>query len=143
MSEKPTEAEAQKLLDWVLSLDPAWKDRATCLQEERHVGPLQTLAILCCYTLESGNHMSVPILEQLLDGFSPAGATADCPQCGNPYDLAYPGQPYCGNTCANIARGTAAGVETVIPEEPPPARGRPRKPRDEHGNIIRELEVVR
>jgi hypothetical protein len=123
MSEKPTREEGQRLLDWIASLDPAWKDRIAALREERHTDPLQTIAILACYTLESGQHMQIPIIEQLLDGFTPAGATAICVVCEKEYTLAYPGQPFCGNDCADTAR--ARPTTPLVPEVVKRKPGRP------------------
>lgn len=114
MSEQPTEAEARKLLDWLIDLDPAWRERVIALQEERGADPLRTLGILIGNTLESGNHMAIPDLPHLLDDYIPAGQTRPCPQCGQPYTLAYPGQPYCGNECAAIARGEVRRVQAEV-----------------------------
>src|SRR6266851_2219722 len=107
MIEKPTEAEAQKLLTWVASLDPSWTEKIQAVKEERHSNALNTIAILVCNTLETETYLETPILPQLQDDFVPAGQTAECRGCGNSYVLAYPGQPACGPDCAAFLRGEA------------------------------------
>lgn len=125
MIEPPLEADAQKMLDYISGLDPAWSERLVALREERHgLSALKTLALLCCYTLESGNHMSIPALPQLMDDFVPAGAERECPYCQTPYRLAYPGQPFCSNLCAEAARG--------VPQRPPTMAGTDSKARKPH-----------
>lgn len=116
MAEKPTIEEAQKLLDYLQDLDPAWRERVVAMMEERGSDPLRILGLLIGNTLEMGLHMQVPDIPQLLDDFIPAGQTHNCPQCGNPYQLLYPGQPYCGPDCAAIARGETRRVQGELVE---------------------------
>lgn len=130
---RPTKEEAQKLLEYIAALEPSWNERLIAMKEVRGDNPLRLLGILCCYTLESGQHMSVPILPQLLDDFVPAGQARPCPQCHKEYVLAYPGQPYCGNECAAIARGE---VRKVTPEVVPP------QPETEQDIIVKHDEKL-
>ena len=105
MIPRPTEEEAQRMYDWICSLNVTWKERADAMRDERQVDPLLAIGILAGNTLESGEHMAAPILEELMDGFSPAGSKLTCSECGNEYTALYGGQPYCGNACADAARG--------------------------------------
>lgn len=147
MSERPTEAEGTKFLNWLVSLDPAWKDRVDAMRGERHISDLQCIGILCSWTLESGMHMEVPVVAQLMDGFTPVGGEAICPvgkeknpNCLEIYVPEYPGKPYCSNECAAIGRNQAPVItKTPVPDVTGrPKAGRPRYPRDEHGNVIRD-----
>jgi len=117
-------AEAERILDWLKNLDATWKNRIEALVEERKLEPLQVIGVLCSWSLENGMHMEIPVLPQLLDGFSPAGTTAECPQCLTEYVMEYPGKPYCGNDCADAARRGEPPKYIVIDDGPSPEEKR-------------------
>lgn len=101
----PTDEEAKRLLDWLAHLQTGWKEKLEALREVRGDSPLRNLASLVAYTLEMGEHLSLPAFPELADDFAPAGKEMECPQCHNRWVLEYPGQPYCSHACADIARG--------------------------------------
>lgn len=98
--EKPSEEMAWAFIDWLSYLEPAWKDRIEALMDERHIGPVNTIGLLAGWTLESGMHMEISILPQLMDDYNPAGSQQQCPECNDRYKLLYPQQPFCSNKCA-------------------------------------------
>lgn len=117
MSEPPTEEEGRKFLNWIMDRHPGWREKIIAMMEARGDDPLRIIASLCCWTLEQGEHMSIPTIPELLDDFVPAGVEMPCPHCGQSYILAYPGQPYCGNVCADAARASEQQSRESDPAE--------------------------
>lgn len=104
---------ASAIAEWVSGLDPTWRVRLEIMQGERGMTLRQALGTCIAYVLEHSLHMQViahPALESV-GRHGPGPRT--CPQCQQPYESRYPGQPYCGNRCAEQARTLAAsGVTT-------------------------------
>lgn len=103
------EYSAECLAEHVTSCDPTWGNRLEIMKSERGFTTLQAVVTCLAYVLEQGLHMSI-VKHDLLEP-SPwrRGDKVECPQCHTLYSPGYPGQPYCGNACAEQARNVCVG----------------------------------
>lgn len=110
---------ARILLPFIASLDPLWRDEIDVMRSERGFDELQTIGALVGYTLEQQAHMWIPQHPFFSDTHRPAGTRQACPQCGEGWIVAYPGQPVCSNACAIAfyAAKESSNVETTVERE--------------------------
>ena len=85
------------------SLDTSWDQKIQAMFEERGFKPEQVILLLAARTLEMNEYLSIPTDHEFFntEHHTPAGTVMTCPECLNPYTLAYPSQPLCGNLCAD------------------------------------------
>ena len=95
---------AQALFDWMCTLDPVWGDRLRVMKEERGFTTLQAVSTCIAYVLENALHMVIVKHDALEPSPWRRGEKMECPQCHTEYKPTYPGQPFCGNSCADQYR---------------------------------------
>lgn len=103
---------AATLADWICTLDPTWANRLQIMKDERGFTTTQALSTCIAYVLEHDLHMVILKHDALEPSPWRRGEKMECPECGTLYAPVYPGQPYCGNLCADTYRRRAA--EQVI-----------------------------
>ena len=92
------------LADWICALDPTWANRLQIMKDERGFSTTQALSTCIAYVLEHDLHMVILKHDALEPSPWRRGEKMECPECHALYTPNYPGQPYCGNSCADQYR---------------------------------------
>lgn len=100
---------ADLLAAHVTSCDPTWGSRLEIMKSERGFSTLQAITTCVAYVLEQSLHMMIVKHDTLEPSPWKRGDKMECPQCHVEYSPGYPGQPYCGNQCAEESRKVLAG----------------------------------
>jgi len=103
---------AESLASWICTLDPTWANRLQIMKDERGFSTTQALSTCIAYVLEHDLHMVILKHDALEPSPWRRGEKMECPECHVLYTPNYPGQPYCGNSCAETYRKREA--EQVI-----------------------------
>lgn len=99
---------AEMIADHVSAHDPTWADRLQIMRDERGLTILQAISTCISYVLEHSLQMAAVVYEPMAASPFQRGVQMACPHCGILYQPRYPGQPYCGNACADAHRAQAS-----------------------------------
>ena len=97
------QAAATGFLNWMAAVDPLYAEYIGIARSELHRSDLQLVGCWIAYVLENGAHMQMAPRPEFEPGYQPKGTSAGCAQCGAQFKILFPGQRYCGNTCADKA----------------------------------------
>lgn len=93
---------AKVIVAFFCGLDPGWAAKIDAVRDERHFTDEQICMLFMANTLDQDQHMVLPSDHPFFTAeHMPQGREGICPECLKPFERQYPGQPLCGNECAN------------------------------------------
>jgi hypothetical protein len=98
------DAAAAVLMNYMSKCDPLWREYIAIARAELHRTDFQLAVGWMAYVMDNGAHMVTIPRPELEPGFQPRGEQGGCAQCGKSFKIVFPGQRFCGNACADLAR---------------------------------------